>query len=51
MTRSDRFTVPAAGFTFVAPSQDACEGDACLVPGVPGVAGDTASPVGVTPQR
>jgi hypothetical protein len=43
MTPSDRFSAPASGFTFVAPTRDACEGDACLLPGASDDAGESAS--------
>ncbi|PSL39613.1 hypothetical protein CLV49_3257 [Labedella gwakjiensis] len=38
------FSAPDGGFTFVAPAQDACEGDACLIPGAtPSAAGEADS--------
>lgn len=27
------FAAPAGGFAYLAPTQDACEGDACIIPG------------------
>lgn len=45
MTSAGAFPVPAGGFTIVAPPQDACEGDACLVP-QPATAGERDSLLG-----
>jgi hypothetical protein len=39
VTASDGITVPAGGFAFFAPAQDACEGDACVIPGASEEAG------------
>jgi hypothetical protein len=34
VTASDGIiSAPAGGFAFLAPAQDACEGDACVIPG------------------
>jgi hypothetical protein len=47
VTSTDRLSAPLGGFTFVAPTQDACEGDACLLPSSEPLT-ETA---GVTPPR
>lgn len=33
MTVENGFSVTTGGLAFLAPAQDACEGDACLIPG------------------
>lgn len=43
MTTGTGFSAPIGGFTFVAPTQDACEGDACLLPGTTSVIPEDAS--------
>ena len=43
MTSTERLAAPIGGFTFVAPSQDACEGDSCLLPGALAPGEDAAS--------
>ncbi len=42
MTDRPAFTAPSQGFAFLAPAQDACEGDACLIPGAVNPAGPTS---------
>lgn len=33
MTAGNGLSAPIGGFAFLAPAQDACEGDACVIPG------------------
>jgi hypothetical protein len=33
VTPGNGLSAPAGGFAFLAPAQDACEGDACVIPG------------------
>jgi hypothetical protein len=45
VSATDGIVAPVGGFAFLAPAQDACEGDACIIPGASVEAG-TASLVG-----
>jgi hypothetical protein len=47
VTAGNGFSVPTGGLAFLAPAQEACEGDACIIPG----AAETAEGAPVTPRR
>lgn len=44
MSGSGGFTVPAGGFAFLAASQDACDGDVCIIPGAVVAPADASGP-------